>query len=87
MVNSDLIILFAEFEKEKSEIENKMYSRFLPILNAKKACISELLSKADTGGNDIDEGGNDIDEGGNAKRRRLDFSSSDEDDDNYEQHS
>ena len=60
-----MIILFAEFEKEKSEIENKMYSRFLPILNAKKACISELLSKADTGGNDIDEGGNDIDEGGN----------------------
>ena len=93
-----MIILFAEFEKEKSEIENNMYSRFLPILNAKKAYISELLSKADTGGNDIDEGGNeggsdvdeggnDIDEGGNAKRRRLDFSSSDEDEDNYEQHS
>ena len=77
-----MIILFAEFEKEKSEIENKMYSRFLPILNAKKAYISELLSKADPGGNDID-----IDEEENVKRRRVDFSSSDEDDDNYEEHS
>ena len=64
--------LFAEFEKAKSEIENKMYARFLPILNAKKAQISELLSKADQEGNDMD-----MDE--SAKRSRLNFSSSDED--------
>ena len=49
-----------------------MYARFLPILNAKKAQISELLSKADSEGNEMD-----VDE--NAKRSRLDFSSTDED--------
>ena len=68
-----MILLFVEFEKEKSEIENKMYARFLPILNEKKAYISELLSKENPGGNELEE-----DE--NAKRSRRDFSSSDEED-------
>ena len=67
-----MILLFAEFEKETSEIENKMYARFLPILNAKKAQISELLAEADQEENDMD-----VDE--SAKRSRLNFSSSDED--------
>ena len=53
-----------------------MYARFLPILNAKKAQISELLSKADQEGNDMDE---------SAKRSRLNFSSSDEDENEDEE--
>ena len=74
VVNDDSFAIFAEFEKEKNEIETKMYARFLPILNAKKAQISELLSEADTGGNDLDEEEN-------VKRSRHDFSSSDEEED------
>ena len=50
-----------------------MYARFLPILNEKKAYISELLSKENPGGNELEEEEN-------AKRSRRDFSSSDEED-------
>jgi len=34
--------MLAEFEKEKTDIESKMFARFLPILNEKKEKILEL---------------------------------------------
>ena len=37
--SQDTLVLF---EKEKSELENKLYSKFLPVLNAKKDEIIRL---------------------------------------------
>lgn len=51
------------FEKEKSELEDKLYSRFLPILNAKKDEILRLQNMNNDPEEDVDYGGDtDVDE-------------------------
>jgi len=51
------------FEKEKSELEDKLYSRFLPILNAKKDEILRLQNVNNEPEEDVDYGGDtDVDE-------------------------
>ena len=42
--------MLEEFENDRKEIEDKLYARFLPILNAKKAHIQELLNCGEENG-------------------------------------
>jgi len=80
--NQKSLNMLEEFERERKDIEDKMYARFLPILNAKKAYIRELLAMSENGKkcNESDseeveveeEDEDDEDEEKNTKRRRLD---------------
>ena len=70
--------MLVQLEKERKEIEDRLYARFLPILDAKKAKINELLGN--TGGGrikydvdtDEDEDEDEDMEMENSKRPRID---------------